>query len=630
MAIYSNSVSIVSGKAGGSAVAAAAYQSADRLQNDLDGRTRDYENKDRVIDTDIIKPENAPEWCSNRERLWNEVEKKEGINGRYARRHILALPRELSADQQRELVRNYCQTELVDQGMVADYAIHNDPDGNNPHAHILTTTRSFDESGKWMAKSKNVTDRDEMGNAICIGRDKNGRKRYQHKCIKTNNWDEKETLQRLRDRWADLSNDALEKAGSFERVSSKSHAERKLDIYPTIHLGPASAALEKAGISTERGEFNRAIKWGNNTILSNNAAVRVLEREAIKTEGVYYNDGLQRRNECNEVSQTAIRISRKRGFDSKVRYEPLAGNVLMQNVQTSSMAQIKTRRRERINDKNILQSHGRSSVEHGRRKRWEIANADHRLRHVRANFNNRSGRKEGSITVCRWCSLSKKEKESVARGVGLKNFQEQYARQFCMNSIFARSQSGAIRLLPINRTKAVEAGLLRSGLNSSKQTPQQVGRLTKKLSPEIAGHIKAAKRDIKSAGAMKGAVKAVDGVLGALNENKTKGQHIKQVKDNVKEIFKTPKKIVSDMLTNPILGILKLPFRAMEAIGNGMSAIANTAAAATKDQGSNGNYGLGSGSVFSDDDRKMRLTGQAAIERVRKQDFNKIMNGSWE
>ena len=130
----------------------------------------------------------------------------------------------MSADQQRELVRNYCQTELVDQGMVADYAIHNDPDGNNPHAHILTTTRSFDESGKWMAKSKNVTDRDEMGNAICIGRDKNGRKRYQHKCIKTNNWDEKETLQRLRDRWADLSNDALEKgimAGCL-RISKES------------------------------------------------------------------------------------------------------------------------------------------------------------------------------------------------------------------------------------------------------------------------------------------------------------------------------------------------------------------------------------------------------------------------
>ena len=77
--------------------------------------------------------------------------------------------------------------------MVCDYAIHNNKDGTNPHCHILTTDRAFDEKGNWLAKEKNVTVRDKDGKAICIGRDKKGRKRYKHTTVKTTDWDRTET-----------------------------------------------------------------------------------------------------------------------------------------------------------------------------------------------------------------------------------------------------------------------------------------------------------------------------------------------------------------------------------------------------------------------------------------------------
>ena len=69
----------------------------------------------------------------DRNRLWNEVEQSEKRkNSQLAREINVALPKELSKDQQAELIKNYVQTEFVDKGMVADIAIHRD-DQENPH-----------------------------------------------------------------------------------------------------------------------------------------------------------------------------------------------------------------------------------------------------------------------------------------------------------------------------------------------------------------------------------------------------------------------------------------------------------------------------------------------------------------
>ncbi len=75
----------------------------------------------------------------------------------------MALPIELSVDEQKELLTKYVQENFVDQGMVADVAIHRDhPD--NPHAHVMLTNRPFNPDGTWGQKTKTEYILDSHGN----------------------------------------------------------------------------------------------------------------------------------------------------------------------------------------------------------------------------------------------------------------------------------------------------------------------------------------------------------------------------------------------------------------------------------------------------------------------------------
>ncbi len=74
----------------------------------------------------------------------------------------MALPVELSESEQKELLTKYVQENFVDQGMVADVAIHRDhPD--NPHAHVMLTNRPFNPDGTWGIKSRKEYILDEKG-----------------------------------------------------------------------------------------------------------------------------------------------------------------------------------------------------------------------------------------------------------------------------------------------------------------------------------------------------------------------------------------------------------------------------------------------------------------------------------
>lgn len=102
-----------------------------------DGLIHDYSNKKGIVHTEIQAPDHAPEWATDRARLWNEVEKIEKAkNSQLAREVEIALPMELTQDQQIELVREYVKENFKDKGMVADIAIHDKLDGN-PHVLFM-------------------------------------------------------------------------------------------------------------------------------------------------------------------------------------------------------------------------------------------------------------------------------------------------------------------------------------------------------------------------------------------------------------------------------------------------------------------------------------------------------------
>lgn len=137
------------------------------------GYTHDYTRKSGVIYSEIFLPANVPQEYQNREILWNEVQKVEKKSDAQLAREIeVALPVELSREEQITLLQKYIAENFTSAGMCADMAIHEKHvDGKtvlhqNPHAHILLTTRGFKEDGSWAPKEKKTYALDENGERI--------------------------------------------------------------------------------------------------------------------------------------------------------------------------------------------------------------------------------------------------------------------------------------------------------------------------------------------------------------------------------------------------------------------------------------------------------------------------------
>jgi len=257
MAIYHLSVNTISRGKGQSAIASAAYRSGERLHSERYGKDNFY-SREVQPETFILKPEHAPEWTLDREKLWNGVEEVEKHSRAQLAREInIALPVELTREEQRQLTEEYVQENFVDEGMVADVSIHRD-DLNNPHFHVMLTMRPFTENGEWGKKQKKVYVLDEDGNKI---KTENGN--IKSETIKMTDWDSKERLNVWRKSWADMTNDYLERKGLSERITEKSYAEQGIDQEPTIHEGYVARKMEKQGKISERCEKNRQIKKEN-------------------------------------------------------------------------------------------------------------------------------------------------------------------------------------------------------------------------------------------------------------------------------------------------------------------------------------------------------------------------------
>lgn len=229
MAIYHLSVKVISRNKGRSAVGASAYRAGEKIKNEYDGITHNYSKRNDVIYKQILLPNNAPSEYKKREVLWNEVEKAEKrINSRTAREIEVALPIELSQEQQIQLVQKYVTNNFINSGMCADICIHNKD--NNPHAHIMLTTREVNENGF---------------------------------TIKNRDWDKKENIEIWRKNWADEINIFLSQNNIDEKIDHRSFERQGVEKLPTKHLGSYQNKLKKQGILTDKQIYNNEVKGIN-------------------------------------------------------------------------------------------------------------------------------------------------------------------------------------------------------------------------------------------------------------------------------------------------------------------------------------------------------------------------------
>ena len=120
-----NEITIVQRSQRQSAVAAAAYQSGEKLFCEYDQQVKHYPEKRGIVHNEILLPANAPPEYADRNTLWNAAEAVEKQwNSQLARRWVLTIPREIPPDQYAVLVREFCEQQFVSKGMIADFAIH--------------------------------------------------------------------------------------------------------------------------------------------------------------------------------------------------------------------------------------------------------------------------------------------------------------------------------------------------------------------------------------------------------------------------------------------------------------------------------------------------------------------------
>ena len=229
MAIYHFTVKPISRSKGRSATASAAYRFGVKIFCQRSGDVHDYTRRSGVESIEMTLPRNAPEWANNRSELWNSVEQHETRkNSTVAREFEVSLPEGLNPEQRRELVREFSKEIAARHGIAVDSAIHTpgrEGDNRNYHAHILTSTRRLGPDGfgeKVRELDSQITGPKEV--------------------------------ERWRERWAQLTNKALERAGHSARVDHRSLVAQRLealalgdmdraealDREPTRHLGPVA------------------------------------------------------------------------------------------------------------------------------------------------------------------------------------------------------------------------------------------------------------------------------------------------------------------------------------------------------------------------------------------------------
>ena len=254
MAIYHLSVKTVSRSAGRSATAAAAYRAGVSIADERTGEVFDYTRKGGVLVSEIVLPNHAPDWSSDRAILWNRAEGAETRkNSTVAREFEIALPTELGDEERKRLALDFAREIVARHGCAADVTIHapgRGGDDRNHHAHILCSTRRMTREG-FGEKTRELDDQ-KSGEVL-----------------------------RWRERFADLQNERLRGNGIREQVDHRSHEERGIQETPGRHLGVSATNYERrTGQASQRREEMAEIDARLARARDDGAEVRKREHDA--------------------------------------------------------------------------------------------------------------------------------------------------------------------------------------------------------------------------------------------------------------------------------------------------------------------------------------------------------------
>lgn len=255
---------------GRSAVAAAAYRRSARLEDARTGLDHDFRAKGGYVAGGVVG------WPDDPGSLWNAAEAAERHpRAMVAREVLVALPRDLDDDERRRLVADFAAWLHGRHGVAVQWDIHR-PDrpaeADNPHAHLLITTRTVGPDGRLGAKTRDLDKSTTSGAHI----------------------------EAWRAEWARAVNAELAAAGTVARVDARSlrakaeAAGLPVAPEPMERLGPSAAAMERRGRCTAKGDRNRRRRARN------------AERAALAAEWVAITDDARCERRLREDAVAAV------------------------------------------------------------------------------------------------------------------------------------------------------------------------------------------------------------------------------------------------------------------------------------------------------------------------------------
>lgn len=245
MAIAHFSASIVSRGGGRSAVLSAAYRHCAKMEFERETRTIDYSAKAGLLHEEFVIPADAPDWlramiadrsvAGAAEAFWNRVEAFEKRSDAQLGKDLtIALPIELTAEQNIALMRDFVEQQVLARGMVADWVYHDNQ--GNPHVHLMITLRPLTQDG-FGPKKVAVIGAD--GQPV---RNKAGKIEYALWAGDTAEFNA------FREAWFERLNHHLALNGIALRVDGRSYEKQGIGLVPTVHVGVGAKAIERKGL----------------------------------------------------------------------------------------------------------------------------------------------------------------------------------------------------------------------------------------------------------------------------------------------------------------------------------------------------------------------------------------------
>ena len=221
------------GAKGRTACGSSAYRACDNVVDNA-GNVHNYRHKGGYVSGGVELPQGASEDLRDRQTLWSRHEKKDIRKDAELFREIVAsLPNELDTAASERVARGLA-AKLTEQGMCVQWDIHdktNKEGQRNLHVHLMLTMRELLPDGTFGNKNRSWN---RYNGGLNIA-------------------------EMLRPEAARLMNEELAAIGAEKHVEHESYAERGIDKIPTSHLGVAAAAMERKGMKTRKGNWNRYI-----------------------------------------------------------------------------------------------------------------------------------------------------------------------------------------------------------------------------------------------------------------------------------------------------------------------------------------------------------------------------------